>query len=78
MTRKEAAHVLENLRDGEADPWMRSAQKALEVAIGALHEQPQNTESADACRGNCTENGTRSDCQGKERKGKEDADEARH
>jgi hypothetical protein len=29
-----------------------------------LHEQPQAAETADACRENCTQSGTRSDCQG--------------
>lgn len=73
MNREEAAQVLVKLREGEADPWMRSAQKALQVAIGALHEQPQNTEPADACREKCTENGTRSFPRKSERGSKEDA-----
>lgn len=38
MTRKEAAAVLKKLLEGEIDPWMESAQKALNVAIAALRD----------------------------------------
>ena len=36
MTRAQAAAVLGKLLEGEIDPWMENAQKALNVAIAAL------------------------------------------